>query len=148
MGWHKDKDVLLSSSSGGIFTAIADYIFDNGGVVFGVVRDPEINRVYHTYTECRDNLDPFRLSKYYQSEVGEIYKTIASFLKKGRLVLFTGSACQIVGLYSYLNNKRFENLITMDVLCHGVASKKVIDSYIESQEKDIIRRSQIQAVDN
>ena len=135
MGWHKDKDVLLSSSSGGIFTAIADYIFDNGGVVFGVVRDPEINRVYHTYTECRDNLDPFRLSKYYQSEVGEIYKTIASFLKKGRLVLFTGSACQIAGLYSYLNNKRFENLITMDVLCHGVASKKVIDSYIESQEK-------------
>lgn len=133
MGWHKDKEVLLNSSSGGIFTAIAKYVFDRQGVVFGAAKNLE-NNIVHTFAENTDELNPLKKSKYYQSQIGESYREAKAFLDKNRLVLFAGTACQIAGLRIFLG-KEYKNLITIDVLCHGVASKKIVDAFLKSKEK-------------
>ena len=135
MGWHKDKDILLSSSSGGAFSALADYVLKKDGVVFGVCKDSDTREVRHIYVSSEEELEKLKLSKYYQSNMSDVFSAVKNFLCDDRLVLFTGTACQIAGLYSYLEERTIDNLITVDVLCHGVPSKKVIDAYIESQEK-------------
>lgn len=134
MGWHKDKKVLEASSSGGTFTAIAEYVFAKGGVVFGVEMDDASHEITHVCINNIEELDRIRLSKYYQSNPGCSYREAQSLLNSGRLVLYTGTACQIAGLYTFLG-KDYDNLITVDVLCHGVGSKKVIESYIASKER-------------
>ena len=133
MGWHKDKEVLKTSSSGGLFTSLSQYVFDRGGVVFGAVKNKD-NRIVHTYAESMEELEPLKLSKYYQSDLGNSYSQVKSFLLQDTMVLFTGTACQIAGLKNYLG-KEYEILLTMDVLCHGAASKKVVDAFIKSKEK-------------
>ena len=138
MGWHKDLEVLRHSSSGGAFTAIADYVFDRNGIVFGAYFDDVSHTISHIAIERKEDLDKVRLSKYFQGRIVDAYSEAKQYLDNGRLVLFTGTACQISGLYSYLGcniNTKPENLITVDVLCHGVASKKVVDAYIKSKEK-------------
>lgn len=135
MGWHKNKDILLNSSSGGAFTAIADLVLKQNGVVYGACFMEESFTVEHIEIENADDLGKLRLSKYFQGRTNECYKKAEIALKeKGRQVLFTGTGCQIAGLYKYLG-KEYANLLTVDILCHGVASKKVIDAYISSKEK-------------
>lgn len=134
MGWHRDKDVLLNSSSGGAFTAISQYVLRKNGIVYGAYFDEDTQRVEHISVEKEEQLYKLRLSKYFQSRINECYKNVEIELKKNRLVLFTGTACQIAGLYKFLN-REYDNLITADVLCHGVTSKKVVDKYIDSKEK-------------
>lgn len=133
MGWHKDKNVLLNSSSGGIFTALAKYVFDRQGIVFGAVKDQK-NCIVHSSAQNMEELEAMRRSKYAQSQIGESYRQTKVFLEEKRMVLFTGTACQIAGLRSFLG-KEYQNLITVDVLCHGVASQKVVDSFIASKNK-------------
>ncbi|MBQ8971728.1 MAG: Coenzyme F420 hydrogenase/dehydrogenase, beta subunit C-terminal domain [Clostridia bacterium] len=133
MGWHKSLEVLRKSSSGGAFTALAEWILEKGGVVFGAAFDRESRRIRHTEIQTKNDLDTIRLSKYYQGYVGQCYEQCKQALKTGP-VLFSGTACQIAGLYTYLG-KQYEQLYTVDVLCHGVASKKVVDAYIRSKEK-------------
>lgn len=145
MGRHKEKAVLKNSSSGGMFTALADYVLGRNGVVFGAVRNNEDGEVYHTFIQHNCDLAPMRLSKYYQSNINDSYQIANRFLKEGRLVLFTGTACQIAGLYSVMDIKYREFLITVDVLCHGVASKLVVDEYIKSKEKKF--KKKIKAVE-
>lgn len=138
MGWHKDTEVLRNSSSGGAFTAIADYVFDRHGVVFGAYFDDERHTVYHVTIEKKEDLNKVRLSKYFQGRIFDSYKNVKEFLDTGRLVLFSGTACQIAGLYAYLGcniKTKPENLVTIDILCHGVTSKKVVDAYIKSKER-------------
>ena len=134
MGWHKSQDVRINSSSGGAFTAISDYVLDNRGVVFGAYFDDKKHTVEHICVDNKNDLWKLRLSKYFQGRINESYKNAKKMLSDGRLVLFTGTGCQIAGLLKYLN-KEYENLITVDVLCHGVTSKKVVDAYIKSKEK-------------
>lgn len=135
MGRHKDKSVLNNSSSGGMFTALADYVLKKNGVVFGAVRNNDSGEVYHIYIQHESEIAPLRLSKYYQSNIGDSYLTAKQFLQEGRFVLFSGTACQIAGLYAVIGENLREKLITVDVLCHGVASKIVVDEYIKSKEK-------------
>lgn len=135
MGWHRNDDVVMNSSSGGIFTAIADYVLSRGGCVFGAALDQSTGELRHRRADNKRELEALRKSKYFQSRIGDAYIQAKKALEMGTLVLFTGTICQIAGLLSYLGNKSYENLITVDVLCHGVASKKVVDEYRKSMEK-------------
>lgn len=128
---NKDEEIRKNSSSGGVFTLIAEYIIREGGVVFGATFDENWN-IKHTYTENIEELEKFRGSKYVQSTIGDTYKKTKEYLEKGRKVLFTGTPCQIEGLKSYLQ-KDFDNLYTQDIICHGVPSPKVYNRYLEYQ---------------
>jgi len=130
--YNKDEKIRLDSSSGGVFTLLAEHVIYNGGVVFGVRFDDNFN-VLHDYTETRDGLVQFRGSKYVQSKIGDSYKQIKEFLDKNRQVLFTGTPCQVGGLKSYLE-QAYDNLFCIDNICHGVASPRVWLKYLSYQE--------------
>lgn len=126
---NKDENVRIKSSSGGIFTLIAEDVLRLGGVVFGAAFDDELN-VYHTDIKSSDDLEKLRGSKYLQSRIGDAYKKAKEYLDKGQTVLFTGTPCQISGLKSYLG-KEYDNLITLDFICHGAPSPQVWQKYLE-----------------
>lgn len=132
-GYNKNEKVRINSSSGGIFTLLAEMILDKKGVVFGATFDENFN-VIHTYIENKSEIEKFRGSKYTQSIIGNCYKRVKEFLKEERYVLFTGTPCQIEGLKRYLQ-KDFEKLYTQDIICHGVPSPKVWKKYLEYREK-------------
>lgn len=129
---NTNEKIRLKSSSGGVFTTLAEDIIRKGGVVFGVSFDKEWNAV-HTYTEDIEGLSAFRGSKYVQSKIGSSYKEVKSFLKNGREVLFTGTSCQIAGLKNFLR-KDYPNLLTIEILCHGVPSPKVWQRYLSEKK--------------
>lgn len=126
---NRNEEIRKTSSSGGIFTAIAENIIKQEGVVFGVSFDTNWN-VVHSYTETIEGLSCFRGSKYVQSKIGDSYKLVRSYLKSGKIVLFTGTPCQISGLKNFLC-KEYENLITIDILCHGVPSPQIWKKYLK-----------------
>ena len=126
---HKDEQIRLASSSGGIFTLLAEKVIDEGGVVFGA-RFNARWEVVHDYTETKEGLTAFRGSKYVQSWLGNCFSKVRSFLSEGRKVMFTGTPCQIAGLKQYLR-KDYNNLLTVDVVCHGVPSPKVWRMYLD-----------------
>lgn len=94
---NKDNKIRNSSSSGGMFTLLAENILQNGGVVFGVAFDENYS-IIHTYAENKKDCEKFRGSKYVQSQIGDSLKKVKEFLEDGRYVLFTGTPCQIEGL--------------------------------------------------
>lgn len=126
---NRDENIRLKSSSGGIFTLIANYILNQKGIVFGAVFDDEFE-VKHVWTDEEKGLEKLRCSKYLQSKIGDSYKEVKRFLEDGKKVLFTGTPCQIEGLLSFLR-KDYENLYTQDIICHGVPSPKVWRKYLE-----------------
>lgn len=130
---HKKADVLLDSSSGGMFSLIADYIRENGGAVCGCVFDDDF-RAIHTVTEDMSVIEKMRGSKYVQSDTADSFEEIKNRLEKGQSVLFTGTPCQVDGLKRYLQ-KDYENLITLDLICHGVPSPLLLKEYIKTTEK-------------
>lgn len=123
-----DEKVRQESSSGGLFTVVAEGVIAKGGVVFGAKFDQEW-RVIHAWTDNLEGLAAFRGSKYVQSCIGNTYKEAEQFLKQGRRVLFTGTPCQVAGLKKYLR-KEYDNLTTIDVVCHGVPSPLVWQTYL------------------
>ena len=126
---HPAESVLLNSSSGGVFTFLAERILDRGGVVFGA-RFNEKWEVVHDDAETREAFVRFRGSKYVQSRIGDTYRQAERFLKEGRMVLFTGTSCQIAGLKQFLR-REYENLLAVDVICHGAPSPLVWQRYLE-----------------
>lgn len=126
---NPDEKVRRHSSSGGVFSALADIILNDGGIIFGAGYD-ENWRVVHTQAENFDELKNLRGSKYVQSQTGDVYRRVKNELVKGRKVLFSGTPCQCVGLKSFLG-KDFENLLTVDVFCHGVPSPGIWEKYID-----------------
>lgn len=127
---NKNLSVRLKSSSGGIFTLLAEAVIRNGGVVFGAKFDEDWN-VVHSFTETPEGLAAFRGAKYVQSRIGNTYKQVKYFLDKKRQVLFSGTPCQIAGLKNFLH-KEFDDLLTVDMVCHGVPSPMVWHRYLES----------------
>ncbi|MCD8290902.1 MAG: Coenzyme F420 hydrogenase/dehydrogenase, beta subunit C-terminal domain [Prevotella sp.] len=117
----------MSSSSGGVFISLAHKIINEGGVVFGVSFDDNWGACM-TYAETMADIKPMMGSKYFQASMGTTFKNAEKFLKKGRKVLFSGCPCQIAGLRNYLHND-YDNLLTVDLLCHGVASPGVWKRY-------------------
>lgn len=128
-----NDEVRESSSSGGVFILLCEEVINNGGVVFGAAFDEKFN-VIHTYAETIEESNRFRGSKYVQSKVGNTYKKAKEFLDKGKIVLFSGTPCQISGLDAYLM-KKYDNLILIDIACHGVPSPLVYRSYINKLVK-------------
>lgn len=131
--YAQNEEVRLQSSSGGIFTVLAEKILDDGGVVVGVAQLCS-TRFAHVIVDSKSDLAKLRGSKYVQAEVGTIYKDVRALLKSGRKVLFSGTPCQVAGLYAVLGKSVSANLFTVDVVCHGVPSVKVFEKYIESLE--------------
>ena len=125
--YNKNEDVRAKSSSGGIFSLIAEKVIQNKGVVFGVKFDSDLN-VTFGYTDTIEGIGQFRGSKYIQAHLGDTYKIAAKFLKDGRLVLFSGTPCQVAGLKGFLN-KDHPNLLTLDIICEGVPSQKIWKRY-------------------
>lgn len=134
VGYAKDNDIRMNSSSGGIFSLLAENIILDGGVVYGAAFDDEFS-VHHTGIDCIEDLSHLRGSKYLQSRTENTYKEVKVILENGRKVLYTGTACQIAGLKQYLKHD-YRNLITVDVLCHGVPSPKVWNYYIEKKREE------------
>ncbi|MBU3111061.1 Coenzyme F420 hydrogenase/dehydrogenase, beta subunit C-terminal domain [Clostridium lacusfryxellense] len=124
---NKNENIRLESSSGGVFTIIGENTINSGGVVFGAAYNDELKLV-HSYAITIEGLAKYRGSKYEQSIIGETYKQAKEFLHKGIPVLYTGTPCQIGGLYSYLG-KEYEKLLCIDIVCHGVPSPKVFKRY-------------------
>lgn len=131
--YNKDDGIREKSSSGGIFTLLAENILQKGGAVFGAGFDGRFN-VVHSFVETSEELDRFRGSKYVQSAVGHTYEQAKAFLEQGRLVLFSGTPCQIAGLKSYLK-RDYVNLFCQDLICHGVPSPKVWKKYVDYRQR-------------
>ena len=127
----KDTKTRLQSSSGGVFSLLAEAILKQGGVVFGARFDDNCT-VYHSFTETMEGLSPFRGSKYAQSDMRKAYTQVGRFLQQKRPVLFTGTPCQIAGLRGYLQGKEDENLYLVSVVCHGVPSPKVWKTFLDN----------------
>lgn len=125
---NPNEDIRRQSSSGGIFTLLAEQIINAGGVVFGA-RFDESWQVVHDYAETLEGLASFRGSKYVQSRIGDTYRHAEAFLKQGRQVLFTGTPCQIAGLRRFLR-KEYDNLLAVDFVCHGVPSPLIWRKYL------------------
>ncbi len=125
---NKNTNIRKESSSGGIFSLLAEETLKRGGIIFGAVYNKNWD-VIHTYTEQKENIKLFRGSKYVQSRINESYRITKEFLIKGKEVLFTGTPCQINGLKLFLR-KDYPNLYTVDFICHGVPSPKVYNLYI------------------
>lgn len=129
----QDEEIRLKSSSGGIFSLLAEKVLEENGIVFGAAFD-ENRKVHHIGIEKMEQLDLLRGSKYMQSRIENTYCEVRKALELRRKVLFTGTGCQIAGLKSYLK-KEYETLFTVDVLCHGVPSTLLWERYITEQKK-------------
>lgn len=130
---NKDETIRLNSSSGGVFSLLASSIIENGGVVFGAALSEDCKSVSHIAVRTLQEIEVLRGSKYVQSKIGSTYKEVKTFLENGKKVLFSGTPCQIWGLYAFLN-KEYENLYTCDFVCHGVPSPLVWEKYVKFRE--------------
>lgn len=126
---NKNEKVRFKSSSGGVFTLLAEEVITAGGVVFGARFDMEWN-VVHDYTETIEGLKDFRGSKYVQSLMGDNFSMVRQFLAEGRKVLFSGTPCQVAGLRKFLR-KEYDDLLTIEVVCHGVPSPMIWRDYLD-----------------
>lgn len=139
----RDENMRLSSSSGGVFPLLAQYILSLGGIVFGAAFDSELN-VVHIGINSVTEINKLQGSKYVQSRIGNVFYQIKNELEKGRYVLFVGTSCQVNGLLHFLSHL-YEKLFTVDFICHGVPSPKVWREYLKEltcQYGNIINPSQ------
>lgn len=127
---NKDIDVRLKSSSGGVFYILAEKTIKDGGVVFGARFDSDWQVVIN-YAEDLNGIKSFMGSKYVQARIENAYKDAKKFLLEGKKVLFSGTPCQVAGLHKFLR-KSYENLLTVDFVCHGTPSPKVWKLYLDS----------------
>ncbi len=126
-------EIRAVSSSGGVFSVLAEWIFKKNGYVCGAAFDKDM-RLRHIIVERKEELEPLRGSKYVQSSIGDVYQKIETLLKAEKYVLFCGTPCQVAGLKAYLR-KAYDTLYTMDVLCHGVPSQKIFRQYLKEEFK-------------
>lgn len=130
---NADRDL---SSSGGAFSAFSRMVLNHGGIVFGATLDEKL-QCRHIGIEKVEDLALLRGSKYVQSKIGDTFSEVKKNLAMNRPVLFSGTPCQVAGLYSYLGGNRYENtLITLDLVCHGVPNQVFFDAYISKLQKE------------
>ena len=131
---NKDEETRMNSSSGGVFSLLAEYTESQGGVIYGAAFDENM-RVFHTRAETREEWQAFRTSKYVQSDLGDCFAQVKRDLSEGRNVLFTGTPCQVEGLNRFLNNTSTEDLLTCDVVCHGSPSPLIWHEWLRLIEE-------------
>lgn len=139
--WNRNDEIRRDSTSGGVFTLLAEYILESGGVVFGAAFDGS-QHLRHTACFRKEELWRLRGAKYVQSDLEGVFREVRRWLDQ-RPVLFSGTPCQVDGLYRYLGG-RPENLTTCDLVCHGVPSPGVWEDMARSLEAR--RQQPLQAV--
>lgn len=130
---HKNNKEIKTSRSGAMFTALSDFIFERKGIVYGVGFADHF-RVVHKRITNREDCKDLKGSKYVQSDLTDIFRSVKKDLADGFPVLFSGTPCQTSGLHSFLGKKEWENLYLCDIVCHGVPSPKVWADYLEYVE--------------
>lgn len=125
-----EEEIRQNSSSGGIFYPVAAKILEQGGIVFGAAMSEDGMFVQHIGVERLEELKTLMGAKYVQSAIGNVYEQVRQNLEQRRIVLFTGTPCQIAALHSYLGDNRKDDLFTMDFICHGVPSPGVWKRYL------------------
>lgn len=138
VSYSTDEDIRKNSASGGIFASIAKEILQLHGLVYGCSLENFDGKLIpkHIKIDKIDQLYKLQGSKYVQSDIGETFKFVKEDLEKEKLVLFSGTPCQVAGLKSFLR-KDFNNLFTIDIICHGVPSAKFFQDYLNYMEKKI-----------
>ncbi len=131
--YAKDEKLRLNSSSGGIFTLIADKVLEMNGVIAGASFTKDFRSVRHIIADSKEQIAAFRGAKYLQSNVGNTFRQIKALLENGRKVLFSGTPCQVDGLKAYLKTD-YDNLLCIDIICHGVPSPLVWAKYCDEVE--------------
>lgn len=126
---NREDKILLKSTSGGAFAVLAKYVLSKNGIVFGACMNEKLE-CFHTAITDISQLKELQGSKYVQSATGETFLQTKQALENGRIVLYSGTPCQIAGLRNYLQ-KSYTNLITVDLICHGVPSLELFQTYIE-----------------
>lgn len=134
-----DEKIREKSSSGGMFTVLAEKIIEEGGIVFGAEFDEDFS-VKFGWTDSVEGLERFRGSKYLQARTENSFSECKKFLEDGRKVLFSGTPCQVAGLKAFLK-KDYENLYTVDFICHGVPSAELWQKYVKYREKKSASRT-------
>mgnify|MGYP000167061732 CR=1 FL=1 len=132
--YSKDKDLRLASSSGAMFSLLAIHIISKGGIVYGVKMTKDCYGAEYKRAVTSDDLSEIRGSKYFQAKVGDTYKSVKNDLISGRIVLFTGTGCYVNGLKTFLQ-KDYDNLICMDIVCHGTPSPELWKKYVMYREE-------------
>lgn len=131
--YSKNDNIRYNSSSGGIFSLIARNVIKSGGIVYGVAMDDDCYGCSFKRITTIEGLSYLRGSKYIQAKVGDTYKQVRIDLQSGTLVLFSGVGCQINGLNCFLNH-HYDNLLCVDVICHGTPSPKIWNMYVKDIE--------------
>lgn len=143
---HRNNNIRLNSRSGGVFTAVSDYVLEVGGRIYGCkITDGFL--ASHSWADTKEERDAFRGSKYIQSDMGNTFRNISEDLKNGKLVLFSGTPCQVAAIRRYVTiacEDYLENLILLDIVCHGVPSPKIWQSYLKWIEEK--KRKKISSV--
>lgn len=127
---NQNEEVRRQSSSGGVFSLMCEYVTERGGIVLGAAFDAEFN-VVHTDANSMDKCKAFQGAKYVQSRLDDTFKKVKHYLKQGKIVLFSGTPCQVAGLNRYLTKVDTSKLLTCDIVCHGVPSPLVWKEYLE-----------------
>lgn len=129
---NPDETCRKNSSSGGLFSVLAHRILDQGGVVYGAAMNEKL-QVVHCAAENLEQLASLRGSKYVASTPGNVFGEVRQQLVTNRLVLFSGTPCQVEGLLAFLG-RPYENLYTVDLICHGVPAPKAWNAYCQYQQ--------------
>ena len=131
--YNKDEAIRQRSTSGGVFTLLAEYVISKGGIVCAA-KFGEHYHIHHSFFDSLSDIDPYRGSKYAQSDLSDVFRQIKNYLKE-RPVLFVGTPCQVGGLKSFLM-KDYDNLYTCDFICMSISSGKMWDDYITYYHKN------------
>lgn len=134
----KNNNIVKKSASGGLFATMATYVLEQGGYVYGAVMKQKEHELHicHVCCDAKENLHSLQGSKYVQSSLNMIFRDVQMRLKSNSLILFSGTPCQVDALKSYLK-KDYKNLITVDIVCHGVPNEQFFNDYIHYLEKKI-----------
>lgn len=134
---HK-SDVRMKSSSGGMFTALSDYILDNNGKVYGADFDDNM-KLRHTAASTNEARDRMRGAKYIQSDISNVLNDIKTDLKNNLPVLFVGTPCQVSAVKKNISEN--ENLYTVDLICHGAPAPEVWEKFIAYVQKKYSKKA-------
>lgn len=134
----KNDSILKKSASGGAFAVLAEKLIDRGGIVYGAAMPYENGKLEpkHIRIDNKDDIVKLQGSKYVQSDTGFSYQQVRKDLQSGKSVMFSGTPCQIAGLKRFLN-KDSDNLLLVEIICHGVPSKKMFQDFIESYGNEL-----------
>lgn len=131
----KDKSVIRGSSSGGAFYEIAKTFCDENYVIFGAEMTEDL-KVCHGFIEDFSEIAKLQKSKYVQSDISDSFRKVKAFLKENKKVMFSGTPCQVAGLKNFLGCD-YDNLVTVDIVCHGVPSQQLFDKYLSELSKEL-----------